>query len=93
MQHQVQVPITVYIFDMPLAVGLGAIPLGGILCIAKADRAGVYSSGIKGGCGQNGQGDHPFALEVNGVRRGAGFDVDAHNHPTGLKLKGANVTG
>ena len=85
-EHEVGLPVVVHILHMPLLVRLRG-PLR-----AEADAQRVDQRGIEGVGGQDGHGDHPVALGVNGIGGAAGFDVERDGPGLGLQLKGADIT-
>jgi hypothetical protein len=83
MEHEVKIPIAVHVFAMTGAMRLGTVALDGVLSVPKADCGRVYRRRIEGGSSEDGHGDDPFALEVEGIGITARLDVDRHREEAG----------
>jgi hypothetical protein len=60
------------------AMSLGAVALGGLLSVPKADGVRVYHRSIEGVGTEDGYGDDTFALQVDRIGLTARLDVDGH---------------
>jgi hypothetical protein len=83
-EHEVLVTVAVHVFLMTGAMSLGAVALGGLLSVPKADCDMVYRCSIEGLSTEDGHGDDTLALQVDWIGTiSVRLDVDGHKERAG----------
>src|SRR5688572_25491546 len=85
MEDEVEIAVTVNVFEVAAPVSLRAIALSGILGITEADRQRVNRCGIEVRGGNHGNCNEASAAEVDRVGVASGLNVDGELDSAGVQ--------